>query len=100
VTLEVTAGTVRRIRVQKANETPTPSCSCRLGSSWVFFGSWVGDSVLLHVEPNGAKVTQWQPTPPPPILPHPARDIGCIHSQGNFCVQHPKSKQFSHCTGL
>lgn len=54
--LEVSTGSVRRMGLQKANDAPRPSCACRLGHSWLFLGSWVGDSLLLHASPDGQKV--------------------------------------------
>ena len=59
--LEISAGSVSRIRIQKANDAPRPSCGCRLGQSWVFLGSWVGDSLLLHAAPDGHKVNSRHP---------------------------------------
>lgn len=53
--LEVSAGVVAKLKIQKANDAPRPSCCCRLGATFVFLGSWVGDSLLLHVS-NKKKV--------------------------------------------
>ena len=66
--LEISAGSVSRIRIQKANDAPAPSCGCRLGQSWVFLGSWVGDSLLLHAAPDGHKVNIRHPNRQEPLV--------------------------------
>lgn len=48
LSLEVAAGAVHKIGLQKASNGPVASCACRLGQSHVFLGSWAGDSLLLH----------------------------------------------------
>ncbi len=55
--LEVTAGAVSKLKLQKANDAPRASCCCRLGSSFVFLGSWLGDSLLLHISSTSHKVS-------------------------------------------
>lgn len=48
VSLEVSGGSVRKLKIDKANEATRASCVCQIGSGWVFLGSWLGDSLLLH----------------------------------------------------
>ena len=48
VILEISGGSVRKIKLEKATDAPCASCICRVGPSWVFLGSWLGDSCLLH----------------------------------------------------
>ena len=67
--LEVTAGTVSRMKMQRANDIPKASCCCRLGAAFVFLGSWVGDSLLLHVASTSQKVgNMWAPLCRSPFL--------------------------------
>ena len=54
--LEVTAGIVTKLKLQKANDAPRASCCCRLGGNFVFLGSWLGDSLLLHIASSSHKV--------------------------------------------
>lgn len=54
--LEVTAGSVTKLKLQKANDAPRASCCCRLGGMFVFLGSWIGDSLLLHIASSSHKV--------------------------------------------
>ena len=50
VILEVSGGGVRKLKLEKAVDTARASYLCRVGSSWVFLGSWLEDSLLLHAK--------------------------------------------------
>lgn len=84
LSLEVAAGSVRRLKLQPSREGPPPSCACRLGQSWVFLGSYAADSLLLHASPEGHAVSlpSWPPSRGPVSLADTIMRLEC-------CLQKP-----------